>query len=241
MLSVANIQMRFGGLRVLSGVSFEMNGNGVLGLIGPNGAGKTTLFNILTGFLRPNQGQVMLAGRPITRLSPERRTQLGIARTFQVVRPFARLTVLDNVMIGAFARAARHDEARRRSIHALERVGLADQAERPASALTLPDRKRLELARCLATGPRLLLLDEMMCGLNPTEMDQIIALIRMLNEEGIAIILVEHIMDAITALAHDVIVLDGGEVLARGTPEAVLGDARVIEAYLGVQGEHAAH
>ncbi len=233
MLSVAAIEKRFGGLLVLSGVSFELAAGRILGLIGPNGAGKTTLFNILTGFIRPNAGAVNFDGTNVTPLSPERRNRLGIARTFQVVKPFARLTVLENVMVGAFAAHAGAREAERAAREVLDRVGLGAQLGKSAGSLTLADRKRMEIARCLATRPRLLLMDEAMCGLNLTEMKAMIALVRSLRDDGLTVILVEHIMDAIAELADEVIALSGGLVLARGTPAGVLGDPRVVEAYLG--------
>jgi branched-chain amino acid transport system ATP-binding protein len=240
MLSVANLEKRFGGLVVLSGVTFDVAGKSILGLIGPNGAGKTTLFNLLTGFHRPNSGTVSLAGRDITKLSPERRNRLGIARTFQVVKPFGRLTVLENVMVGAFAVETRTADAERAARALLDRVGLGGKDELPAAALTLADRKRMEIARCLATRPQLLLMDEAMCGLNLTEMRGMIDLVRGLRDDGLTVILVEHIMDAIAELADDVIALHGGVVLSRGRPAEVLGDSRVIEAYLG-EGHDAAH
>lgn len=233
MLSVSGIEKRFGGLLVLSGVTFELAAGRILGLIGPNGAGKTTLFNVLTGFVRPNAGAVRFEGIDVTSLSPERRNRLGIARTFQVVKPFARLTVLENAMVGAFAARKRAAEAERAARAVLDRVGLGGLAAASAGSLTLADRKRMEIARCLATEPRLLLLDEAMCGLNLTEMQAMIALVQSLRRDGLTVILVEHIMDAIAELADEVIALSGGHVLAHGTPAAVLGDPRVVEAYLG--------
>ncbi|MFO0986367.1 MAG: ABC transporter ATP-binding protein [Alphaproteobacteria bacterium] len=233
MLSVSGIEKRFGGLLVLSGVTFELAAGRILGLIGPNGAGKTTLFNVLTGFVRPNAGAVRFEGIDVTSLSPERRNRLGIARTFQVVKPFARLTVLENAMVGAFAARKRAAEAERAARAVLDRVGLGGLAAASAGSLTLADRKRMEIARCLATEPRLLLLDEAMCGLNLTEMQAMIALVQSLRRDGLTVILVEHIMDAIAELADEVIALNEGQVLAHGTPAAVLGDPRVVEAYLG--------
>ncbi|MBL8661573.1 MAG: ABC transporter ATP-binding protein [Candidatus Odyssella sp.] len=233
MLRVADVEKRFGGLLVLSGVSFELAAGRILGLIGPNGAGKTTLFNILTGFIRPNAGSVAFDGTDVTALAPERRNRLGIARTFQVVKPFSRLTVLENVMVGAFAAQSRAGDAERTARAMLDRVGLGAQTAAGASSLTLADRKRMEIARCLATRPRLLLMDEAMCGLNLTEMQAMIALVRSLRDGGLTVILVEHIMDAIAELADEVIALNGGLVLSRGTPAEVLGDPRVVEAYLG--------
>jgi branched-chain amino acid transport system ATP-binding protein len=232
-LEIRGVEKRFGGLSVLSGVSFEVAAGTILGLIGPNGAGKTTLFNILTGFVSANAGTVQFNSEYITRLPAERRAMLGIARTFQVVKPFSGLSVLENVMVGAFAIEKRVGPARQRAVAALERVGLGAAGGLPPSSLTLPDRKRMELARCIAMQPKLLLLDEVMCGLNPTEMADMIALIRSTKEEGITLIVVEHIMDVIVELAEDVIVLASGRVIARGTPSVVLKDEQVIEAYLG--------
>lgn len=233
MIEARDISKRYGGLTVLSDVTLSVARGGILGLIGPNGAGKSTLFNVLTGFVRPDAGQVLFDGRDITRLSPEARNRLGIARTFQIVKPFLRLSVLDNAMVGGFSRAARVAEAKERARQALALVGLEVKQEQPAHTLTLGDLKRLELARCLATQPKLLLLDEVMGGLNLTEMEQMVRLVAGLRERGMTIVVVEHIMDAITALADDLVVLAGGRVLARGKPAEVLRDARVVDAYLG--------
>jgi branched-chain amino acid transport system ATP-binding protein len=232
-LEILGVAKSFGGLAVLSGVTFQVSDGTTLGLIGPNGAGKTTLFNILTGFAAPNSGTIRFNTQDITGLAPERRAALGIARTFQIVRPFGGLSVLENVMVGAFAVEANAASARKSALAALERVGLGAAGSMKPSNLTLSDRKRMELARCLATRPKVLLLDEVMCGLNPTEIAEMIILIRSVGDEGVTLIVVEHIMDVIAELAADVVVLAGGEVIARGLPSIVLKDARVVEAYLG--------
>ena len=233
MIEARAIGKHYGGLAVLSEVNVSARPGRILGLIGPNGAGKSTLFNVLTGLVRPDAGQVIYDGRDITRMSPEARNRLGIARTFQIVKPFLRLSVLDNAMVGGFSGTARAHEARARAVQALELVGLASRREDAAHSLTLGDLKRLELARCLATQPRLLLLDEVMGGLNPTEMDQMVRLVAELRSRGMTLVVVEHIMDAITALADDLVVLSGGRVLAQGVPAEVLRDPRVVDAYLG--------
>jgi branched-chain amino acid transport system ATP-binding protein len=233
MLKIEGINKRFGGLSVLSGISFDVPAGTILGLIGPNGAGKTTLFNIVTGFASPDAGAVRFDGHDITRFAPERRAGLGIARTFQLVKPFNRLTVLENVMIGAFAIENGSERARRRALAALERVGLRSVGRLRPPSLTLPDRKRMELARCIAMQPKLLLLDEVMCGLNPIEMTEMITLLRAINDDGLTLVVVEHIMEVINVLAQDVIVLASGRVISRGAPAAVLRDEKVVEAYLG--------
>jgi len=233
MIEARDISKRYGGLAVLSDVALSVKAGGILGLIGPNGAGKSTLFNVLTGFVRPDAGRVSFDGRDITRLSPESRNRLGIARTFQIVKPFLRLTVLENAMVGGFSRTSHVAEARQRAREALALVGLQGRQADPAHTLTLGDLKRLELARCVATGPRVLLLDEVMGGLNLTEMEQMVRLVGGLRDRGMTIVVVEHIMDAITALADDLVVLAQGRVLAHGKPAEVLRDPRVVDAYLG--------
>jgi branched-chain amino acid transport system ATP-binding protein len=232
-LEIAGINKRFGGLSVLSDVSFEVATGTSLGLIGPNGAGKTTLFNILTGFITPNAGTIRFNSEDITKFTPERRATLGVSRTFQLVRPFNGLSVLENVMFGAFSIEKHTAPARKRALAVLERVGLGAASSMRPAKLTLSDRKRMELARCIAAQPKVLLLDEVMCGLNPTEMAEMIVLIRSTKADGISLILVEHIMDVIAELAEAVVVLAGGSVISHGKPSVVLKDARVVEAYLG--------
>ena len=233
MIEARAISKRYGGLTVLSEVGLAARRGGILGLIGPNGAGKSTLFNVLTGFVRPDAGSVLFDGRDITRLSPEARNRLGVARTFQIVKPFLRLSVLENAMVGGFSGTAHVAEAKERALHALDQVGLNAKIADPAHSLTLGDLKRLELARCLATQPKLLLLDEVMGGLNLTEMEQMVRLVAGLRDAGMTIVVVEHIMDAITALADELVVLAQGRVLAKGKSGAVLKDQRVVDAYLG--------
>jgi branched-chain amino acid transport system ATP-binding protein len=233
MLEVEGIHKRFGGLSVLSDINFDVPAGTILGLIGPNGAGKTTLFNIVTGFASADAGAVRCNTHTITRFAPERRAGLGIARTFQLVKPFNRLTVLENVMVGAFAIENHPRLARKLALAALERVGLSSVDHLRPPNLTLPDRKRMELARCIAMQPRLLLLDEVMCGLNPIEMAEMVALLQAIKDDGLTLVVIEHIMDVIMALAEDVIVLASGRVISRGAPAAVLSDEKVVEAYLG--------
>jgi branched-chain amino acid transport system ATP-binding protein len=213
-----------------------VNDGEILGLIGPNGAGKTTLFNLITGIYRPTQGTVNLAGQDITRLAPPKRCKLGIARTFQLVRPFPTLTVLQNVAVGRIygrepSRSRR--EADRDARGLLEIVGLADRAHVVAHQLTLVDRKRLELARALATRPRLLLLDELLAGLNPSEVLAALELIRRLRTGGTTIVMVEHLVKAVFGISDRVVVLNAGEKIAEGAPTAVMSDQKVIDAYLG--------
>ena len=233
MLELRGIAKRFGGLAVLSGVDIDVPAGAKLGLIGPNGAGKTTLFNIVSGFAAPSAGLIRFGDRDITRLAPERRATLGIARTFQIARPLGGLSVLENVMVGAFAIEVHAAAARKRALAVLDRVGLGAVAALLPGRLTLSDRKRMELARCLATAPKMLLLDEVMCGLNPTEIAEMVRLVRSIAADGVTLIVVEHIMEVIAELADDVVVLAGGKVIARGHPSMVLRHEDVVEAYLG--------
>ncbi len=233
LLAVQGVSKRFGGLVAVQDVSLELAEGEILGLIGPNGAGKTTLFNLISGTLAPSQGRIVFAGQEITGLPPHRICALGIARTFQIARPFARLSVLENVRIGAFLRHPHPDAAEARAREIVDRVGLGRYRDLPAAALTTAGRKRLELARALATEPRLLLLDEVMAGLTPTESQEFVALVRQIREEGITLLVIEHVMKAIMSLSDRVAVLHHGELIAVDPPDVVARDPRVIEAYLG--------
>jgi len=240
LLEVRGLTHRFGGLVAVSDVSFDVGEDEIVGIIGPNGAGKTTVFNLISGIFRPSAGTVIFRGQDITKIGrPERVCRLGIGRTFQVVRPFGDMTVLENVMVGAFARTSHLAEAEAIAREVLGFLYLDHKATVPAGSLTIAERKRLEVARALATRPKLLLLDEVMAGLNPTEVAEVVPLIRQIRSSGVAILMIEHVMAAMMALAERIVVLNQGEVLAMGTPEEVTRDQRVIEAYLGEEVVHA--
>jgi branched-chain amino acid transport system ATP-binding protein len=234
LLEVKKVSKSFRGLRAVANVSLEVEERAIAALIGPNGAGKTTLFNLIAGALAPDSGMILFSGKPINGLKPNQVCARGIGRTFQIVKPFAGLSVLDNVVVGALARFSSVARARSHAQTVLDILDLGAKRDRPASSLTLPDRKRLEVARALATGPKLLLLDEVMAGLRPTECDQMVALLHEINcQNGVTILLIEHVMRAVAALAHKVVVLHHGEVIAQGAPDQIVRDPVVIESYLG--------
>ena len=236
LLSVDGVCKHFRGLLAVDRVSFDVAPGEILAVIGPNGAGKTTLFNMIAGMLAPDDGTIMFDGERIDGLAPDAVCRRGIGRTFQLVRPFPALSVEDNVVVGALLR--RHDvaSARRHAVAVLERLDLLDKRAQPAAALTLPDRKRLEVARALATGPKLLLLDEVMAGLRPTETDRMVAILKELNNDsGLTILLIEHVMRAVMALARRIVVLHHGAAIAEGPPDAIVRDPAVIHSYLGAE------
>ena len=236
LLRVERVSKRFRGLLAVDAVSFAVAPGDILAVIGPNGAGKTTLFNMIAGVFAPDDGEIAFDGERIDGLAPDAICRRGIGRTFQIVRPFPGLTVEDNVLIGALLRRPDVESARRHAQALLERLDLIDKRAVPASALTLPDRKRLEVARALATEPKLLLLDEVMAGLRPTETDRMVGILSALNRDnGLTIVLIEHVMRAVMALAHRVLVLHHGAAIAEGAPAAVVREPAVIESYLGAE------
>jgi ABC-type branched-subunit amino acid transport system ATPase component/ABC-type branched-subunit amino acid transport system permease subunit len=232
-LEVRNLSRSFGGLKAVQDVSFTLHKNEILGIIGPNGAGKTTLFNLLNGFLRPDQGEVLIGGRNMSGERPHTICEAGIGRTFQVMRPFLRMSILDNVVVGAYVRAKDEHEARKLAADAVARVGLSDVADRVAGELSTKELRLMELARALAGQPRILLLDETLAGLGHGEADEVVAVIRQLARDGITIAIIEHTMQAMVRLVDRFVVLDHGAVITEGQPEIVTRDNRVIEAYLG--------
>ncbi len=235
LLEVKGVSKRFGGLHAVSDVSFTIQESEILGLIGPNGAGKTTLFNIVNGVYKPDKGKITFAGKDITGAAPNKVVKLGVARTHQIVKPLNGMSVLDNVTVGAcFGRESLGlRAARETALEVLKRVGMAERASSPARSLTLAGKKRLEVARALAAKPSLLLLDEVLAGLNPTEVALMIDLIRAIKESGVSVFMIEHVMQAIMKLSDRIVVLNFGQKLAEGSPLEVAADARVIEAYLG--------
>lgn len=237
LLEVRGISKSFKGLKAVNEASFAVDDGAIVAMIGPNGAGKTTCFNLIAGALQPDEGQVILGGRDVTGLRADLVCRAGVGRTFQIVKPFAGLSVLDNVVVGAFKDHDDLREARAKAGEIIDLLGLWPKRDQPAAALTLPERKCLEVARALATEPKLLLLDEVMAGLRPTETDQMVAIFRRLNQRrGLTILLIEHVMRAVMALAQRVVVLHHGEIIANDEPSVVVRDPRVIQSYLGQEG-----
>ncbi len=233
MLDVTGVTKRFGGLVAVSEASLTVAEGEIAALIGPNGAGKTTLFATIAGFLAPDSGTVRFAGETITGRAPHEICRLGLVRTFQSVQPFGRLSVRENIAVGAHLRLADREAALAQASEIARQVGMADLLDRPAAALTVAGRKRLELARALATAPRLLLLDEVMAGRNPTEIEEIIRIIRGIRDSGVTILLIEHVMQAVVSLAERAYVLNQGRMIAEGTPTEIACMPHVVEAYLG--------
>jgi len=238
LLEVRDLSKAFRGLRAVDGVSFDVEQGAIGAMIGPNGAGKTTCFNVIAGVFAPDAGTVRLGGRDITGLRPHEICRAGIGRTFQVVKPFLQMSVFDNVVVGALNTHARVADAKREAECLVELLHLAPKANALAASLTLPERKRLEVARAMATRPTLLLLDEVMAGLRPTEVDEMVDVFRRINRKtGITILLIEHVMRAVMALAQRVVVLHHGERICEGVPENVVRDPAVLECYLGEEAE----
>ncbi len=231
LLDATNVSKNFGEFRAVAGADLAVSGGDIIGLIGPNGAGKSTFFNCLAGETMPSGGRIMFDNKDLTRASPEAHARAGIGRTFQVPTTFADMSVIHNVMVGAFLRHRHRNDARDKAREVLELTGL--RPDQPARSLGTPGRKRLEIARALATEPRLLLLDESLAGLTPTELQEAIALVRRIHQSGVTIVIVEHIMEVIMTLTRHVLVFNQGRVIASGTPDAVVREPAVIEAYLG--------
>jgi branched-chain amino acid transport system ATP-binding protein len=233
LLQIKNLTVKFSGLVALNALDFTMSEGALVGVIGPNGAGKTTVFNLISGVYRPTEGEIFFAGQNITGLSTHQIIGRGIGRTFQVVRPFKNKSVLYNVMVGAFLRSAERRRVQEKALEVLELVGLVHKQDVPAKNLTLVDRKRLEVAKALATEPKLLLLDEVLAGLNPSEIDEAVELVRRIHGAGVSILIIEHVLRAAMALSQRILVLDYGRKIAEGSPEEITNNPEVIKAYLG--------
>lgn len=233
LLEVTGITKRFGGLVAVNDLSLSLDKGQILGLIGPNGAGKTTAFNMISGFYKPDEGEIRFDDKKINGLRPDQVCKLGLARTFQVVKPFPQLSVRDNVMVGAYNRTNNRSESRQKAAEIIEFLGMGNMSEMTAGSLSVAYRKRLEIAKALATDPKIILLDEAMAGLRPTETDHMIDLVRQVSKQGIALLLVEHVMRVIMSLAERIVVIHHGEKIAEGEPEQIVQDKAVIDAYLG--------
>ena len=238
-VEVSGVSKRFGGLLAVSEASLEVQPGRITALSGPNGAGKTTLFAIMSGFLRPDSGSVRFDGEDITGLAPHRICRLGLVRTFQIVQPFGALSVRENIAVGSHLHQRSHDRALEQAEKIAGQVGMQAQLDTPAQGLTIAGRKRLELARALATQPKLLLLDEVMAGLTPTEVNEIVTVIKGIRDAGVTILLIEHVMQAVMSLSDDIYVLNQGRIIAHGGPRDIASNPQVIEAYLGRRATHA--
>jgi len=233
MLRVEDVSRRFGGLLAVDGASLAADAGCITALIGPNGAGKTTLFSIITGFLQPSDGRIFYQGTDITGEPPHRLARRGIARTFQIAQPFAGLTVVENIAVGSHLARAKRADALAAAKDVAQAVGLGAMLDQPAASLTVAGRKRLELARALAIEPKLLLLDEVLAGLNPSEIRDMVPVIRAISDRGVTVLMIEHVMQAVMSLATHVFVLAEGSIIAEGSPQQIAEDVRVVEAYLG--------
>lgn len=239
LLEVKELTINFGGLIAVNKLTTNVAAGEAIGLIGPNGAGKTSAFNLISGVYKPTQGQVIFAGEDITGLPPYEVNRKGIGRTFQVVKPFGSMTVLENVMVGGFVHTSNRSKSKNIAMQVIEQVGLTRKLNSLAKSLTLADRKRLEVAKALATEPKLLLLDEVLAGLNPTEVDESVKMIKDINKSGISILMIEHVLQATMAICSRIVVLDYGKKIAEGTPQEVTTNPEVIKAYLGDEYEAA--
>lgn len=233
LLEINGLTKKFGGLTAVNKVDIQVSQGEALGIIGPNGAGKTTVFNVVAGVYAPTEGNVVFDGQDITGMPPYEVCKLGVGRTFQVVKPFGKMTVLDNIMVGSFVHTAKRSESQAIAVEVLEMVGMTRKKNTLAKSLTLAERKRLEIAKALATKPKILLLDEVLAGLNPTEIEEAVKLIKKIHASGITILMIEHVLQATMAICERIVVLDQGKKIAEGTPQEVTSNAEVIKAYLG--------